>query len=217
MNKPALGKRERTRQTIVMAAMRVIAQQGLAGTSIDHLMNEAGMARGTFYNYFQTREDVLEAVVAYLRLHLHERVESHIPNDQPPEVIVACMMFGLHQYAIDHPCIGRVMVRLASADNDWFSPYELKDEHFPVSDAALLALLRDESLFPISLTFIEGALNNLLRRTFQGQFDFSAIEQMSVMLLRGLNADEKNMKPAIEHAREFAKLIHSHADENFSS
>ncbi|MBK8289386.1 MAG: TetR family transcriptional regulator [Cellvibrionales bacterium] len=39
------GKRERTRQALLEAAIRMLAERGLEGTSIDDLMRAAGMAR----------------------------------------------------------------------------------------------------------------------------------------------------------------------------
>jgi AcrR family transcriptional regulator len=56
------GRRERTRAALVEGALRVFARLGPDAPSIDDFTSEAGVARGTFYNYFNSREDLLLAV-----------------------------------------------------------------------------------------------------------------------------------------------------------
>ena len=68
---PTPGKRDRTRIALIEAAIDVLADKGLEGTSIDDLMQVAGMARGTFYNYFQTREELALAVSAHIREQIY--------------------------------------------------------------------------------------------------------------------------------------------------
>jgi AcrR family transcriptional regulator len=55
-------RREKTRQKLIAAAARVIATGGDKNATIDDFIQAAGVARGTFYNYFPTREDLLEAL-----------------------------------------------------------------------------------------------------------------------------------------------------------
>ncbi|MBX3446687.1 MAG: TetR/AcrR family transcriptional regulator [Parvibaculaceae bacterium] len=55
-------RREKTRQKLIAAAARVIATSGDKNATIDDFIQAAGVARGTFYNYFPTREDLLDAL-----------------------------------------------------------------------------------------------------------------------------------------------------------
>jgi len=52
-------KRKRTNQKIVDAALRVIAAKGLDNFSIDDVVTEAGISRGSFYNYYPDREGLV--------------------------------------------------------------------------------------------------------------------------------------------------------------
>lgn len=58
--------RQRTRTLLLDAALRVFARKGAGAAAIHEIASEAGVANGTFYNYFRTREELLEA--ASLRL-----------------------------------------------------------------------------------------------------------------------------------------------------
>lgn len=55
-------RRERTRRKLIAAAARVIATSGDRNATIDDFIQAAGVARGTFYNYFPSREDLLDAL-----------------------------------------------------------------------------------------------------------------------------------------------------------
>ena len=59
-------KRAKTRGLLLAAARRVMAQKGVDAATITDIAAEADVAPGTFYNYFSTREEVLEAVATEL-------------------------------------------------------------------------------------------------------------------------------------------------------
>ncbi|WP_309646643.1 helix-turn-helix domain-containing protein [Phenylobacterium sp.] len=56
------NRRAQTRAKLVDAAARVIADKGREATSIEDIVAEAGVARGTFYNYFPTVDELLDAL-----------------------------------------------------------------------------------------------------------------------------------------------------------
>ncbi|RPH66883.1 MAG: TetR/AcrR family transcriptional regulator [Myxococcaceae bacterium] len=60
------GKRERTHAQLVDAALRVIARKDAAALSILELAHEAEVSHGTVYNYFRTREEIVDAVALRL-------------------------------------------------------------------------------------------------------------------------------------------------------
>ena len=53
---------EERRQEIIDTAQRLFAERGFANCSVDLIIREMGVAKGTFYYYFRTKEDVLSAI-----------------------------------------------------------------------------------------------------------------------------------------------------------
>jgi TetR/AcrR family fatty acid metabolism transcriptional regulator len=47
------------KQSICDAAMRVVARKGMKGVTVQDIADEAGVAKGTVYIYFRSREEVL--------------------------------------------------------------------------------------------------------------------------------------------------------------
>lgn len=58
--KAASTKRERdpaaTRQRLIDATVRLMLQQGFAGTSVDQICKEASMTKGSFFHHFENKE-----------------------------------------------------------------------------------------------------------------------------------------------------------------
>jgi AcrR family transcriptional regulator len=52
------GHREEVRKRIVESARRLFNRRGFESVSIDSIMAEAGMTRGGFYNYFESKSDL---------------------------------------------------------------------------------------------------------------------------------------------------------------
>ena len=54
---------ERIRAALLRAAAEVVGEVGYADASITMITQRAGVAQGTFYNYFKTRQDILDALL----------------------------------------------------------------------------------------------------------------------------------------------------------
>jgi len=52
-------QRAETRERLFQAALDEIRHQGVAGAQVDRIVGSVGVARGTFYFHFPTKEDVL--------------------------------------------------------------------------------------------------------------------------------------------------------------
>jgi AcrR family transcriptional regulator len=63
-----------TRQAIVAAATRVIADRGFANAGIDEIARAAGVSKGALYHHYPDKVDVLAAVYEDVEIRLAERI-----------------------------------------------------------------------------------------------------------------------------------------------
>ena len=68
-------------ESIQDAAMRVIARKGVAGASMQEIAEEAGVAKGTIYLYFENQRDLLERTVDHAFSRLLELLERAIDGE----------------------------------------------------------------------------------------------------------------------------------------
>ncbi len=50
------------RERILAAAMELFARKGFDRTTVDEIVNKAGIAKGTFYIYFKSKEDLIKEI-----------------------------------------------------------------------------------------------------------------------------------------------------------
>ena len=51
-------KKAQTRERIYRAALQLFAERGLAATTVDEIVTVADVAKGTFFNYFHSKEEI---------------------------------------------------------------------------------------------------------------------------------------------------------------
>lgn len=78
-----------TRARLVAAARRTFEREGFLDTRVADIVAEAGMAHGTFYLYFTSKEDVFIAVVNDHLATIRSDAEILAPGGGPAEVIAA--------------------------------------------------------------------------------------------------------------------------------
>ncbi len=114
-----------TREAILQAARKVLAHGGKEGLSVAEVAQRAGVNRGTAYQHFQTREQLIEATAAWVSDELYRAVFGHpavagqpsVENVNPKTIIK-----HLARFAMENPELGRV----------WL--FELLSSQRPASD-----------------------------------------------------------------------------------
>src|SRR6267142_6085346 len=69
-------RRARTEERILEAALRVFAARGASAPVIDDFIQAAGIARGTFYNYFRSTDELFDATAAWLLDDLTQSIDE---------------------------------------------------------------------------------------------------------------------------------------------
>lgn len=100
---------EATRECILAAAREVLAQDGKEGMRIAEVARRAGVNRGTAYEFFPTRELLIEAVLAWVSDELCRAVFGDDPENCPAESIgVDRVTERLVCFAMENPQLGRI-------------------------------------------------------------------------------------------------------------
>src|ERR1035437_7972676 len=87
---PASARGAKTREALVQAARRVFERDGFLDARITDIAVEAGVAAGSFYTYFTSKEDAFAAVLEQVGEEmLHPRIRELADRDDPISVIEA--------------------------------------------------------------------------------------------------------------------------------
>lgn len=95
-------RRARTQARILEAALRVFAAKGAEAPVIGDFIEAAGVARGTFYNYYDSVEELLEATTAWLEEDLMASIERELDGlADPVDRLTTGVRLWLHKAEID--------------------------------------------------------------------------------------------------------------------
>jgi len=119
---------EATREAILAAARTVLASDGPDGLSLSKVAHLAGVNRGTAYQHFKTREELIKATIDWVSEHLCDTLfKSAEKTGKPPDAAEGAVydyLIGLADFAVENPKLGRIwlfeMLSCDDPDNDVF-------------------------------------------------------------------------------------------------
>lgn len=110
-----LARREKTRIRLMRSALAVFAEKGPDLPVIDDFIAAAGVARGTFYNYFNTTSELLVAVTSQMSDEVLSVVDLEVLKFNDPAVRVTTGTRLYVRMAREYSAWGRFLTRVGSA------------------------------------------------------------------------------------------------------
>lgn len=85
-----MKKGEKRKQELQQIAYEMFLTKGYDQTSVDDIIDKAQIAKGTYYYYFKSKEQMLEEVIEMMLAHEAEKAEMILSQPiSPPQKIVA--------------------------------------------------------------------------------------------------------------------------------
>ena len=101
-SKRAAALRRARRSQILDAAAAVFRSRGYHGTSLNDVLDEAGIARGTFYLYFDGKAQLFHELIDGFFEQLRDAVEVVHPDDPAPQARVLANIRRVIGLLFDH-------------------------------------------------------------------------------------------------------------------
>jgi len=107
-----LERREKMRDRLIEAATLVFAEMGPEAAQIEDVIRQAGVSRGTFYNYFRSTDALLHAAVDALSGEMVALVEASADDTAPADQRFADSVKAFVDLATRHPLLLDFVSRL---------------------------------------------------------------------------------------------------------
>jgi AcrR family transcriptional regulator len=114
-------RRARTRGALLAAGQRLFGEQGFDATTVAEIAEAADVAIGSFYNYFDTRDELLAALLAETLAEHLRRMQARRAGIEDPAEAISVAHRHFVQLAWEEPEWARLLVRLDV-------PYRAADE-----------------------------------------------------------------------------------------
>jgi AcrR family transcriptional regulator len=175
-------RRAETRARLIEAARATFARQGIDATRINEITDAADVGFGSFYNYFQGKDDIVAAVVEDAAAAAGRAIEAATEDlDDPAEVVAVAHRAIIRHAAEDHEW-GWLFVRLEISHDLAFAalgPYATRDLERGIEAGRFQVEDRE-----VSVIAAGGALLGVLRAVLQGRAGTDAAEHHAVLVLR---------------------------------
>lgn len=106
-------RRKERRSQLLGAATQVIAERGYAHTSVDDVIKAAGVSRGTFYLYFESRDALFAEMLDEFLLKLGQAVEIIGIEDEDPAGALYANFTRVIELLATHRNLTKVLFREA--------------------------------------------------------------------------------------------------------
>ena len=164
------GRRERkaelTRRNLLKAGQEQMAQGGPESVTIQAITERADIGLGTFYNYFPSRDDLVDAVILEVVERLGQRLDALTKGMEDPAEIYSYSVRHLMHTAVSDPVWGWFIVRLGIAQEGLLNAlgprasrdlqFGVDSGRFDIEDVSLAAAMTFGSLLAVMHNYLEG-------------------------------------------------------------
>lgn len=179
-----LKRREKTRDKLLVAAARVCASLGEKRSSINDFITAAGVGRGTFYNYYSTREELLADLWNRVGQHPFRGIVNQMSHLDDPAERIATFMRLVARRGLSDETWGWVVYALS--ENETELNADLRS--FPIPD-----LIKgwttgrfDIEDVEVALPLVVGSIRSILLFSLQGRKTGHRVDAIAALVLRGL-------------------------------
>ncbi|MBM3554530.1 MAG: TetR/AcrR family transcriptional regulator, partial [Alphaproteobacteria bacterium] len=128
-------KQEATLRALLDAAARVVGRDGYAGASVAKITALAGVAQGTFYNYFRSRQDLFDRLLPELGGRLLETIRERLAGCRQGLKREEIGFRAFFDFLVETPSFYRVL-----NEAEVFAPKAFRDHMANMADGYLRAL-----------------------------------------------------------------------------
>jgi AcrR family transcriptional regulator len=102
----ARPKSQDKRNAILDAATRLFAERGLTAAPTSEISKQAGVAEGTLFTYFKTKDDLINALYREIKLELADAMMSDYPRKKNVRIKLRHVWDRYVNWGIANPTIG---------------------------------------------------------------------------------------------------------------
>jgi len=102
--------RKEVRQRLIEAAIQEFAQNGYDGANVNTISVAAGFAKGTIYNYFPSKKELMFAILGESGSAHFDFIAEQIREEDDPILRVKCFFEAGFAFVEEDPARGQVLV-----------------------------------------------------------------------------------------------------------
>ena len=182
------ARRARTRAKILSTAFALFDERRVDQVTVEDVREAAGLARGSFYNYFLTYENMLKELAAQIGRQINDEQSERFDGvANVAERTWLNVRYGILRAASDRSC-SEILVRvtpLVGPLNDAMREHAARSMRLSAKRKLI-----DVPSFDVALDLGYGLVTVMIRRALNSGVDFKEVEAAGLMLMRAFGVPE---------------------------
>ncbi len=196
-------RQQRTRLKLIEAIRKLTAEKGVNAVTIRDIATEADIAMGSFYNYFKTKDELLNEALAEIIFQSGEMIDGINAASSNPLVIIATAFATFAEVSKRDPLLGWFMIRMTNYDPSVGAT--LAERFARDVQKGLASGQFNVPDVHIAMSAAQSALVDFLRQRLLGVVDEDSIVDFIHLVLRMLGANETSARVAAEQGVHLAR------------
>lgn len=192
----------RTRRQLLDAGRSLIAAKGVAGLRVQEITELADVALGSFYNYFPSKDELVEAIVTETLSDLASATTTESNDDTDPAEIVAIAGVRIIGLAHREPDLARLIVNIAHSES-LFGQAMQPHARIAVERGIATGRFHVPDL-EVLLTSVIGGAFALIREILDGRHGAHAPEAFACYVLASLGLGTDEARAIVQRATDRA-------------
>lgn len=185
---PNLKKRERTRSRLLIATQQLLLEQPAESITIHQITDCAEVALGTFYNYFESKSEVMDACMDVLLASISHSLTSQLEKADTPTNAIAISIDGIGQQLLASPELGYLVFESGLPLNRFIKQIEQMTGKYITQ--GITDGLFHSSPTRVIISLVGGAVSNVIQDVYRSQLPMPALNECIFEILRSLGIDE---------------------------
>lgn len=171
------------RQEILKAALKLFVEFGFHGTPTSKIAQEAGVANGTLFHYFKTKDELVVALYIDIKERMAESMYKDVDKNLGFKEILKTLILHSIYWALDHKTEFRFVHQFHSSPFECMVPPDVVASQSKPHIEMLQAAIDAKVLKPVPIDLLFSLLSSHVFGIFQflTSKEFSAEEQKKVI------------------------------------
>jgi AcrR family transcriptional regulator len=127
VRKPSSSRRERKksaiRERIIAKGVELFSRHGIADVTVDQIAEAADIGKGTIYNYFHSKEDIVVAFMVNLEREVQKALARIITSQRPADATLSAFIVRQFRMKARYHSFVRVFLTQMFLHTEQFFPY----------------------------------------------------------------------------------------------
>ncbi len=105
-----MSQSEITKSKLISSAKKIFSEKGYYDTKVSDIVKDAGVAQGTFYLYFKSKEEIFKEIILDITWNLEKILKKYENKEDSVENLIINLKAEITTYLYNHKEIARIFL-----------------------------------------------------------------------------------------------------------